>query len=138
MDGEADKSSPCISLNGCGWWRDTQSMTFLSWPGIEALYSGEQMTNATAAVSRRCSSRGPGGSPSARWTSWLNDGASNSAIVARSTSPPFAVIVRAASAASIVLYDPDRSDAEKTRKRSAEPGTEAFGSGIGLLRRKQM
>jgi len=64
--------------------------------------------------------------------------ASNSAIVARSTWPPFAVIVRAASAASFVFNDPDRSDAEKTRKRSDEPAAEMGASGIGLLRRQQV
>jgi hypothetical protein len=39
-------------LNGCGRTRETQSMTFFSTPGIDALYSGEAMMNASFATGR--------------------------------------------------------------------------------------
>jgi hypothetical protein len=53
IDGDADMSRPCLPLNGCGRTRDTQSIKFLSAPGIDALYSGEAMTKASAASSHR-------------------------------------------------------------------------------------
>ena len=70
IEGEAD-SSACRSWKGCGWKRETQSTEFLSTPGIEALYSGEQTTNASEASSRRRSSSAPAGNPVSRWTSAL-------------------------------------------------------------------
>jgi hypothetical protein len=52
MDGDADISNPCRSLNGCGANRDTQSMAFFRAPGIEALYSDAATTNPWQASSR--------------------------------------------------------------------------------------
>jgi len=63
MDGDADSSSACLPLNGCGRNRDTQSITFFSAPGIDPLYSGAAMTNASFASSRRRSSVAPDGKP---------------------------------------------------------------------------
>jgi hypothetical protein len=71
IDGDADISRPARSLNGCGLRRDTQSIEFLSTPGIEALYSGEATTNPLQASSRRRNSSAPGGNPSSFWTSAL-------------------------------------------------------------------
>ena len=61
IEGEADSSRACRSWKGCGWKRETQSTAFLSTPGIEALYSGEQITNASVAFSRRRSSSAAAG-----------------------------------------------------------------------------
>ena len=69
IDGDADISSPWRSLNGCGWKRDTQSIAFLSTPGIEALYSGDATTNPWQASSWRRNSSAPGGNPSSFCTS---------------------------------------------------------------------
>src|SRR6266545_4662039 len=86
---------------------------------MDELYSGEETTKASHASSRRCSISAPGGKPSSRWTSASYDGASNSRIEARSTSPPFASIDSAARRASCVFSESVRSDAEKTRYRTA-------------------
>jgi len=71
MDGEADISSPCSSLNGCGWYRDTQSIAFFSAPGMEALYSGAQTTKPSQAVRRARNRSAPGGKPALSCTSAL-------------------------------------------------------------------
>ena len=63
MEGEADMRSPCRPLNGCGRIRLAQSMMFLRTPGIDALYSGEAMRNASAASSRSLSRNAPGATP---------------------------------------------------------------------------
>jgi hypothetical protein len=66
IDGDAESRKHCLPLNGCGRMRDAQSITFLSTPGIEALYSGEEIMNASAALSRRLNScAGAGIVPSA-------------------------------------------------------------------------
>jgi hypothetical protein len=103
-------------LKGCGLNRDTQSIAFLSSPGIDALYSGDAMTKASESSRRARSASAPLGKPSRSCTSASNDGMSKSVIEARSTVPPFASTTSAASAASRELSDPARSDAEKTRK----------------------
>src|SRR5712692_1613723 len=92
MDGDAESSKPCRSLNGCGRYRDTQSIAFLSSPGIEELYSGETTTKASLASSRRRNASTPGGNPPPSWSSWSYEGESNSCIDARSTVPPSCVI----------------------------------------------
>jgi hypothetical protein len=69
IDGDADSSSPWRPSNGCGRKREVQSMTFLSMPGIDMLYSGDAMMKASLASRRRCSSWAPGGMPSAVSTS---------------------------------------------------------------------
>ena len=111
-------SNPWRSLNGCGLNRETQSIAFLRAPGMEALYSGDATTKASASSKRRRNSSAPAGKPSDDWTSPSYDGAWNSAIEARSTSPPFASTVVAASRASREFSDSDRSDAENTRTRT--------------------
>jgi hypothetical protein len=98
--------------------RETQSKAFLRTPGIEALYSGEAMTNASFACRRLRSSSAAAGKPFSTWTSALYEGQSNSAIEPRSTVPPFASTASAASPARRVFREPERRDAEKTRKRT--------------------
>src|ERR1700681_1575768 len=80
MDGEAESSSPCLSLKGCGSIRETQSIAFFRTPGMEALYSGEEITSASQLSRRRLTSRAPPGGPVSCSTSELNDGESKSAI----------------------------------------------------------
>ena len=43
-----DCSTTGLSLNGCSFMRETQSMAFFKPPGIDQLYSGETMTMASA------------------------------------------------------------------------------------------
>ena len=64
IDGDAESNSACFPLNGCGRKRDAQSTAFFSAPGIDALYSGEAMMNASAALIRRQSACAPSGGPS--------------------------------------------------------------------------
>jgi hypothetical protein len=45
-------STPWRSLKGCGLNRETQSIELFRTPGIEALYSGLAITNASLAVMR--------------------------------------------------------------------------------------
>ena len=71
IDGEADSKNACLPLNGCGRNRDTQSIRFFRSPGIDPLYSGDAMTNASFPSTRRFSSVAPGGKPSFACTSWL-------------------------------------------------------------------
>jgi hypothetical protein len=117
IDGDADISSPARSLNGCGLRRDTQSIEFLSTPGIEALYSGAATTNPLQASRQRRNSSAPSGNPSSYWTSVSYEGVSKSRMDLRSTSPSLASMVTAARRPSSALSDPSRSDAEKTRNR---------------------
>jgi hypothetical protein len=56
-------------LNGCGLARDTQSIAFFNTPGIDPLYSGDTITNASAASSRERNSCAPSGRPAAVSTS---------------------------------------------------------------------
>src|SRR5436190_15270874 len=53
IDGDADISSPARSLNGCGLRRETQSIAFLSTPGIEALFSGDLGTDPSCGSASR-------------------------------------------------------------------------------------
>ena len=55
-------------LNGCGRKRDTQSIAFLSTPGIDALYSGDAIMNASLVDASRSASA-PAGKPSLACTS---------------------------------------------------------------------
>src|SRR5580765_3815509 len=61
IEGEADISKPCNSLNGCGRNRETQSIEFFRKPGIEPLYSGDEIINASFAKSRLRNSFAPSG-----------------------------------------------------------------------------
>src|SRR5437868_11313082 len=49
IDGDADINKACFALNGCGRNLETQSMAFLISPGIEPLYSGEEIMKASFA-----------------------------------------------------------------------------------------
>jgi hypothetical protein len=49
--------------------RETQSRAFLSWPGMDALYSGVAMSTASAAAKRERSSLTSAGAPAAS-SSW--------------------------------------------------------------------
>jgi hypothetical protein len=82
---DADMSSACLVSNGCGWYRDTQSMVFFSAPGMEKLYSGEAMTMACASSSLLAHGLGAGREALAAWWSASYEGVSKSLIRARST-----------------------------------------------------
>jgi hypothetical protein len=49
---EADMSKPWRVSNGCGRNREVQSIRFLIVPGMEPLYSGDEMMKASFASSR--------------------------------------------------------------------------------------
>src|ERR1700690_2015565 len=78
----APPSGPCeqdwiatgFSLNGWSFKRETQSMAFLSTPGIDQLYSG--VTNSTPSAARiaSASSLTGAGKPGGSWTSSLERG----------------------------------------------------------------
>src|SRR5688500_3589689 len=87
IEGEADSSSACRSLNGCGRNLETQSILFFILPGIEALYSGDAIINASFAKSRFLNCSAPAGCESFVSKSWLNEGQSNSLILAKSALP---------------------------------------------------
>jgi hypothetical protein len=70
IDGDAEISIPCFALNGCGLYRDTQSIAFFRTPGNETLYSGAAITNASTSSSRLRNCSAPGGKPVA-CASWL-------------------------------------------------------------------
>src|SRR5215211_3192835 len=112
IDGEAESRSPCRPLNGCGRKRDAQSIAFLRTPGIEALYSADAMTNASAALMRRQSSRAGSGRSPPLSASPSYDGQSKSSMRARSTSAPARSAVRAASSARRALSEQRRSEDE--------------------------
>src|SRR5262249_60636323 len=78
IDGDADMSRHCFPLNGCGRTRDAQSIRFLSAPGIEALYSGEEITSALADSSHRQNCVAGSGTPASRATSKSYDTQSKS------------------------------------------------------------
>src|SRR5688572_4456980 len=61
IEGEADISRAWRSLNGWGRNRETQSIEFFSRPGIEPLYSGDEIINASFAKIRLRSSSAPVG-----------------------------------------------------------------------------
>ena len=46
---EHDCSATGLSLNGCSFMRETQSIAFFSVPGIVQLYSGDTMITPSAA-----------------------------------------------------------------------------------------
>ncbi len=85
IEGEADINKACRSLNGCGRNRETQSITFFRRPGIEPLYSGEEIMNASFAKSRFLNSIAPFGMSPFDSKSWLKEEQSNSLMFARST-----------------------------------------------------
>jgi hypothetical protein len=64
IDGEAESSSPCISKNGCGLKRETQSIEVFSSPGNDAVYSGELITKASLVCTHSRNWSAPGGNPS--------------------------------------------------------------------------
>src|SRR5436190_18108333 len=116
IDGDADISNACLSLNGCGRDLETQSMIFLRFPGMEPLYSGDEIIKASLDKSlfRNCSA--PAGCEPSNSRSWLNEGQSNSLILAKSTFPPLPVITVEANFASFVLREFFCIEAENTRK----------------------
>src|SRR6185369_17100390 len=61
IEGEAEMRSACRSLKGCGRNLETQSILFLMLPGMEPLYSGDAMINASLAIRRFLNSSAPGG-----------------------------------------------------------------------------
>jgi hypothetical protein len=63
IEGDGEINSPCRSFNGYGLNRDAQSIEFLRLPGIEKLYSGLAITNASLAATRSPSSPRRPGSP---------------------------------------------------------------------------
>jgi hypothetical protein len=93
-------------------------MRFFNAPGIDALYSGDAITNPSAASRRRRSSSAPAGMPSSRSRSPSYGGTPNCAIPAWSTSAPATSMTEVASAARRPLIDPDRREPAKTRKRT--------------------
>src|SRR5687767_5303631 len=113
IEGDADMSIPYRRVNGCGLKRDVQSMTFLSTPGIEALYSGDTMMKPSLASSRSLRRLAPSGMPS-RSSSPSYDEQSKSAMEARSTTPPNDSTLRAARVASRSFSELVRNDAANT------------------------
>ena len=93
-------------------------MRFLSVPGIDALYSGDAMMNASLPWSRARNAAAPAGIPFAASRSPSYEGPSKSFIAARSTVAPLCSAIRAARAASFRLNESARSDAAKTSTRS--------------------
>src|SRR5436190_11600337 len=92
MEGEADINKAWCSLNGWGRNLETQSMAFLMSPGIEPLYSGDEIMKASFAKIRLRNSSAPFGWELFDSRSWLKEGQSNSCMPARSTMPPFFLI----------------------------------------------
>ncbi len=66
-----DCSTTGLSLNGCSFMRDTQSMAFLSPPGIDQLYSGDTMMIASAARMASAQALTSAGKPADCWRSKL-------------------------------------------------------------------
>lgn len=118
IEGEDETSSACLVLNGCGRTRETQSMAFFSNPGTEALYSGDEITNASQRLILSHRANAPAGSPSESSRSPSYSGMSKSRILARSTSAPVSTIMFDAREASCALVDPARSAAPNTRTRT--------------------
>ena len=67
--GETDCSATGLSLKGWSFMRDTQSMAFLSVPGIVQLYSGLTMITPSAARIASANAVTLGGKPVASWSS---------------------------------------------------------------------
>jgi len=61
LKGEADIKKAWISLKGCGRNPETQSMAFFKSPGIEPLYSGDEIIKASFAKIRLRNSSAPAG-----------------------------------------------------------------------------
>ena len=66
---EADCSATGLSLNGCSFMRETQSIAFLSVPGMVQLYSGETIITPSAARIASANAVTLGGKPVAFWSS---------------------------------------------------------------------
>ncbi len=114
-DGDADISKACRSLKGCGRNLDTQSIEFFKCPGIEPLYSGEQIMKASLARSLFLNSFAPSGILPFASRSWLNDGQSNSCILAKSTVAPFCSRTFLASRTNRPFNDSVLKEAEKIK-----------------------
>src|SRR6266487_6227048 len=117
IEGDADINKACRSLKGCGRNLDVQSITFLRCPGMEALYSGDEIMNASLDISRLRNCSAPGGIIFFNSISWLYEGQSNSFISAKSTMPPCFSMMRTARRASRVFSESILNEAEKMRKR---------------------
>src|SRR5688572_12426527 len=82
IEGEADISNACFSLNGWGRNLETQSMAFLIKPGIDPLYSGDDIMKASFAKMRLRNSSAPVGCKLIVSESWLKEGQSKSIMFA--------------------------------------------------------
>ena len=71
MPPAADCSATGLSLNGCSFMRDTQSMAFFRPPGIDQLYSGDTMISPSALRMASAQATASAGKPVASWMSWL-------------------------------------------------------------------
>ena len=71
MPPAADWNATGLSLNGCSFMRDTQSMAFFKPPGIDQLYSGETMISASAPRMASAHALTSAGKPLAAWISAL-------------------------------------------------------------------
>src|ERR1043165_7216589 len=118
IDGDAERRKPCLPLNGWGRKRDVQSIVFFSAPGIEPLYSGAAMRNASAARSRSRNRCAPAGSPSASSASWAYDGQSKSLIPTSSISTPRSSSTLRATPMRRALIESFRSEAANRRART--------------------
>ena len=71
MPPAADCNATGLSLNGCSFMRDTQSMAFFSPPGIDQLYSGDTMISASALRMASAQAFTSAGKPVEFWMSTL-------------------------------------------------------------------
>src|SRR5687768_4511474 len=114
IDGDADMSIPYRRVNGCGLKRDVQSMTFLSRPGIEALYSGDTRMKPSLPSRRSFSRTAPSGMCPSCSSSPSYEGQSKSDMDARSAVPPNDSTTCPASVASRSFSELLRRDAPNT------------------------
>src|SRR6187399_1429215 len=85
---------------------------------MEALYSGDEITNASFANSLLRNSIAPLGTVPFTSTSWLNEGHSNSCMLAKSTVTPLCSIIFLASLAKREFNDSVLNEAEKINTRN--------------------
>src|SRR5215467_1641489 len=74
MPPAADCSATGLSLNGCSFMRDTQSIAFFRPPGIDQLYSGDTMISPSALRMASTQAFTSAGKPVEFWMSKLYSG----------------------------------------------------------------
>src|SRR6185312_7961934 len=109
---EHDWSATGFSLNGWSFMRDTQSIAFLSAPGIVQLYSGDTTMTPSAARIAAARASAAGGKPDASWISELYIGIASWGGADTSVMPGGASSGSARVKAA--LYEPLRNDPQMT------------------------